>query len=112
MLSKINFIGICLILITVIFGNKFAPGRYCAYYEKDTIAEFGPTLSDENGKFYNASIVGTFSDERAALKQEYPTDYRYVIINSWSNIIDKTVAGIAAVLLIVNVVFFMRRKFY
>lgn len=201
MLSKINVIGICLILITVIFGNKFAPGRYCAYYEKDTIAEFGPTLSDENGKygfwvqtppswiegivyleavgcyknnkkeglwvdfyydstctkceekiykdgivvdsskhfdingilnekrwhdgkgyligglvrmpdgkFYDAPLVGTFSDERAELKKDSPINYRYVIFNSWSNIIDKTVATIAAILLIVNVIFFIKKK--
>lgn len=201
MLSKINFIGICLILITVIFGNKFAPGRYCAYYYNNKIEEFGPTYTNENGKygfwvqilssqlsdtayleavgyyknnkkeglwvdfycdslctkfeeknyqkgfvvdsskrfdkegtliekrwhdgkgyfigglsrlpdgtFAYGDLVGTVSDERAELKKNSPIDYRYVIINSWTNIIDKTVATIAAILLIVNVMFFIKKK--
>ena len=202
MLSKINFIGIFLILCVIFLGNKIAPGRYCAYYYTDInkIENFGPTYSDENGKygywvqilfsllfdsvnleavgyyknnqkdglwvdFYYDSIcskceekiykngfvvdsskrfdygmlmekrwhdgkgyiigglsrlpdgtfafrdlVGSFSDERAELKKKYPTDYRYVIINSWTNIIDNTVAILAAVLLIINICFFVLKK--
>ncbi|MBQ9213889.1 MAG: hypothetical protein IJ150_08125 [Bacteroidales bacterium] len=203
MLSKINFIGIFLILCVIFLGNKIAPGRYCAYYYTDInkIENFGPTYSDENGKygywvqiasypysdtayleavgyyknnqkeglwvdFYCDSIcskfeektykngivvdsskrfdhngiliekrwhdgkgyiigglsrlpdgtfafrdlVGSFSVERAELTKKYPTDYRYVIINSCTNIIDNTVAILAAVLLIVNICFFVLKK--
>ena len=189
MLSKINFIGICLILLTVIFGNKIATGRYCAYYDKDTIWAFGQienskrigfwvflgrgkyngtldavgNFNDDklNGwwveyyedslqtkyverRFVNDTIVGfgNFYDEKGLLKRVqwyengeiiganeiwkdgkfYPSNTAestflkelitpdnedlIVIINSWSNIIDKTVAGIAVFLLIVNVLFF------
>lgn len=192
MLFKINFIGILLILLCVIVGNKTAPGRYCAYYEKDTVWSFGQiegnTIQREgfwifldrwgdkkslgavgnfkdgrqNGwwieyrydslqtkynerYFVNDTIIGrgNFYDDKGNLElvqfyengeivaaseillddgKFYPSSASWstfltelitpengkdhaVIINSWSNIIDKTVAGIAAVLLIVNVCF-------
>lgn len=49
-MKYINIIGILLILIILTVGNRFAPGRYCSYYNNDTIWAFGPTNGDENAK--------------------------------------------------------------
>ncbi|MBR4678476.1 MAG: hypothetical protein IKO99_10800 [Bacteroidales bacterium] len=50
-MKLINFIGILLILLTSTIGNKIAPGRYCTFYENDTVTAFGPTKYAENDKY-------------------------------------------------------------
>ena len=47
-MKYINIIGLILIVITLTIGNRIAPGRYCAYYNNDTIWALGPTNGDEN----------------------------------------------------------------
>lgn len=49
-MKYINIIGLILIVITLTIGNRIAPGRYCAYYNNDTIWALGPTNGDENAK--------------------------------------------------------------
>ncbi len=199
LLLKINFIGIFLIVLIILCGNKIAPGRYCIYYHQDGLEKIGPTVSDENGKcgfwvglapidgnvfldeaghyennekegfwiefyafrlnskcqekIYHKGIVTDTSrlfdefgnleevrwhdgkghviwaeaiapngsrypahstacpsDERASLEADCPTEYDYVIFNSWTNIIDKIVVIISVVLLIVNSVYFFRKR--
>ncbi len=49
-MKLINIIGILLILLISTLGNRIAPGRYCTYYEDDTVTAFGPTKNAGNDK--------------------------------------------------------------
>ena len=46
----INIICLTLLLLLQIIGNRIAPGRYCTYFNNDTIWAIGSTNSDETGK--------------------------------------------------------------
>ncbi len=49
-MKYINIIGILLIILISTIGNRIAPGRYCTYFDKDTLRACGPTSNDENDK--------------------------------------------------------------
>ena len=49
-MKYINIIGLILIVITLTIGNRIAPGRYCTYFENDTLRACGPTSDAENDK--------------------------------------------------------------
>ena len=77
------------------------------FYENGEIVAASEILLDD-GKFYPSSASwSTFLTE--LITPENGKDHA-VIFNSWTNIIDKTVATIAVILLIVNVIFFIKKK--
>lgn len=62
-----------------------------------------------DGTRYLDNLTAHPSDERASLEADCPTEYDYVIFNSWTNIIDKIVISISAFLLIVNSICFLKK---
>jgi len=75
-MKAINIIGLLLIVLTSTIGNRIAPGRYCAGFQRDTVWAFGQTKNDENAKhgfwvlfnkwYYmdNLGAVGHFVDNK------------------------------------------------
>lgn len=77
-MKYINITGLLLILAISTIGNSIAPGRYCTYYNNDTVWALGATNRDETskeglwvflGKSYPSnnitlSSVGTYKDDR------------------------------------------------
>lgn len=49
-MKYINIIGILLIILISTIGNRIAPGRYCTYFDNDTLRACGPTSGAENDK--------------------------------------------------------------
>lgn len=75
LMKTINIIGIVLIFLVSTIGNRIAPGRYCTYYNNDTVWAFGSTKSAENdkcgfwvyqNKWYKGSlgIVGIYCNDK------------------------------------------------
>lgn len=77
-MKKINIICLTLLLSLQIVGNYIAPGRYCTYYNNDTLRAIGYTNTNETGKeglwvFFGKSYpsnhitlssVGTYKDNK------------------------------------------------
>lgn len=77
-MKKINIIGLVLIILIQTITNRIVPGRYCTYFNNDTIWAFGPTLKAENdkegfwvylGKSYPSNVltlssVATYKDNK------------------------------------------------
>ena len=75
-MKAFNIIGLLLIVLTSTIGNRIAPGRYCAGFQRDTVWAFGQTKDAENGKhgfwvvlnkwYYlnNLGAVGHFIDNK------------------------------------------------